>query len=140
MITVKNKDELIERLEIDLRLYTEQKKFVKWLENNTNLQQFVNELNKVWEHLKDICNDHIKMTYYRGDESYTSDITGSQGEVVYLPSCDAYALCAHTVVEALYSKEGEGAQHFLRGGARQYAPIRKPMITTMQDIRTNLFD
>ena len=72
MITVKNKDELIERLEIDLRLYTEQKKFVKWLENNTNLQQFVNELNKVWEHLTDIFNDHCKMTYYR-DSDYVWD-------------------------------------------------------------------
>jgi len=73
MITLKNRDELIEILEVQLRLYFEPPtKFKKWLEDNTNLQQFVGELNKVWEHLRDICNDHIKMTHYR-DSDYVWD-------------------------------------------------------------------
>lgn len=75
MITVKNRDELIEILDVELRLYFEptvQTKFKNWLENNTNLKQFVGELNKVWEHLTDIYNVHTKMTYYR-DSDYVWD-------------------------------------------------------------------
>ena len=72
MITVKTKNELVEMLGTYLCIDTEQTKFEKWLENNTNLQQFVCELNKVWEHLTDIFDDHLKMTHYR-DSDYVWD-------------------------------------------------------------------
>ena len=71
MITVKNRDELIEILGADLCITAEETKFEKWLENNTNLQQFVCELNKVWDDYSDLIYPKIQQivdnTDFRGD-------------------------------------------------------------------------